>query len=103
MTSTGGGSRLRLTFLRCDLHVIASASEAIQRVFRGWVASSLSLLATTWGAQPSQHPIGFLHLLRIEIDVAAHLLELGTHLRHALLAVVQRRRVVPHVLRDFHR
>src|SRR6185312_15542493 len=47
--------------------------------------------------------VAFLHLLRIEIDVAAHLLELGAHLRHALFSIVQRRGVVAHVLGDLHR
>jgi len=33
--------------------------------------------------RPSQHLVAFLHLVRIEIHIAAHLLELGAHLRHA--------------------
>ena len=33
----------------------------------------------------SQHPITLLHLLRIQINLSAHLLELGAHLRHARL------------------
>jgi hypothetical protein len=62
----------------------------------------------------SQHPIALLHLLRIQIHVAAHLLELGAHLRHAVFdgaahrhadagRIVQRGRIVPDVLRDLHR
>lgn len=33
----------------------------------------------------SQHPIALLHLVRIEIQVLAHLLELGAHRCHAVL------------------
>src|SRR6266480_3642626 len=62
----------------------------------------------------SQHPITLLHLLRIEIHVAAHLPEFLRHLRHAVLdharhrpppsrRTVQRRGVVADVLRDLHR
>src|SRR5204862_5618895 len=58
-----------------------------------------------------QYPITLLHLLRIQVHVAPHLLEFGAHLRHAVLdgagdvqaharRVVQRCRVIPHVLRD---
>src|SRR5882724_2621093 len=61
-----------------------------------------------------QHPIALLHLLRIEIHVAPHLPELGAHLRHAIFdgagdvqadarRIVQRRRIIAHVLRDLHR
>src|SRR5258708_3808594 len=63
---------------------------------------------------PSQHLIALLHLLRIQIHFAAHLLELGAHLRHPVFdgtgdvqaharRLVQRRGIVPHVLRDLHR
>src|SRR5713101_6433968 len=62
----------------------------------------------------SQHPITLLHLLRIEIHVAAHLLEFLRHLRHPVFddarhrhphrrRIVQRRGIVPHVLGDLHR
>src|SRR5215831_16306872 len=62
----------------------------------------------------SQGPITLLHLLRIEIDVATHLLELRTHPGHAVFdsalhrhahrgRIVQRGGVVAHVLGDLHR
>jgi hypothetical protein len=62
----------------------------------------------------SQHLIALLHLLRIQIHAASHLLELGAHLRHAVFdgagdrqadrgRVVQGRGVVADVLGDLHR
>jgi hypothetical protein len=69
----------------------------------------------------SQHPITLLHLLRIQVNLPAHVLELLRHRGHsildharhrhpdattghrALVRIIQRRRIIPHVLRDLHR
>src|SRR6267154_5381514 len=61
-----------------------------------------------------QHPIALLHLLRIQIHVAPHLLELLRHLRHPVFddarhrhphrrRIVQRRGMFLYVLGDLHR
>ena len=49
-----------------------------------------------------QHPITLLHRLRRHVHLAPHLPKLLAHLRHALLLVVQARRIVADVLRDLH-
>ena len=60
----------------------AKRAHRLQRRTNGW-ARRVPLCPPY--AVTSQHPIALLHLLRIQIDVAAHLPELGAHLRHAVL------------------
>ena len=50
-----------------------------------------------------QNLITLLHLLRIDIHLLAHRFELLRHLRHAGFFIIERRRVIAHVLRDLHR
>src|SRR6185437_4626163 len=66
---------------------------------RRWIAGSNP--AMTDGAL--QRAIAFLHRIGIDIELAAKLAKSLRHLRHALLLVVERRRIVAHVLRDLHR
>src|SRR5947208_1809295 len=81
-------------------------------IFRWMPSSSPGMTSGESGA--SQHPITLLYLLRIQVEIASHLLELGAHRRHAILdgaahrhphtrGIVQRRRIIPHILCDLHR
>src|SRR3982074_1297795 len=111
--------------------VPAAASATIPNLFEGFIfsfrktakassgssgRSRYSLVSCSFGlmrqycwpriecsAHSSQHPIALLHRLGLHIHLIPHLLELLRHLRHALLLLVQRRRVIPHILRDLHR
>ena len=51
----------------------------------------------------SQRLVARLDGLRVDVDLGAHVAEFLRHPRHAGLLVVERRRVVAHVLRDLHR
>src|SRR6202521_2193019 len=50
-----------------------------------------------------ERAVACLHGLRIVVDLAAHLAEFLRHLRHAGFLVVERGRIVAHVLGDLHR
>ena len=51
----------------------------------------------------SQRLIALSHFVRSDIDLLAHGVKFVRYLGHSSLLVIQRRRIIPYILRDLHR